>query len=114
MGSVGVFHGSYSVRSRRSMEAQVLSRKDFYNLVWSKPMSKLAELYGLSDVGLAKICKKLDIPRPPRGYWAKRRVGRNPRKTPLPDPDREETLQLQEFSGDEQKAIAQQEQAAKV
>lgn len=32
--------------------------------------------YGPSDVGLVKICKKLGIPVPPRGYWAKVKAGR--------------------------------------
>jgi hypothetical protein len=31
--------------------------------------------YGISDVGLAKICKAHRIPRPPRGYWEKKRYG---------------------------------------
>jgi hypothetical protein len=31
----------------------------------------LAEKYGISDVGLAKNCRKLSIPLPGRGYWAK-------------------------------------------
>jgi hypothetical protein len=43
--------------------------------VWKTPITRLAKEYGLSDVGLAKICKKHDIPRPPRGYWAKKEGG---------------------------------------
>ena len=50
-------------------------------------MMHLAKEYGLSDVGMAKLCKRLDIPRPPRGYWAKLEFGHRVRKTPLPDPD---------------------------
>ena len=34
-------------------------------------MSRLAADYGISDVALAKICKKLDVPIPGRGYWAR-------------------------------------------
>lgn len=34
-------------------------------------MSKLAPTYGISDVMLKKICRQMDIPTPPRGYWAK-------------------------------------------
>ena len=40
--------------------------------------------YGLSDVGLVKICKKLCIPVPGRGYWAKLKAGRPMQKAPLP------------------------------
>jgi hypothetical protein len=47
-------------------------------------MTVVAPRYGLSDVGLVKICTKLGIPVPPRGYWAKVKAGRPTRKTPLP------------------------------
>jgi hypothetical protein len=50
-------------------------------------MIKLARKYGLSDVGLAKICRKHNIPRPPRGYWAKVQNGMAQSQTPLSDPD---------------------------
>lgn len=33
-------------------------------------MSRLSERFGLSGNGLAKICRRLDVPYPPRGYWA--------------------------------------------
>ncbi len=56
-------------------EEVTYDREKLYKEVWSTPMSQLASRYGLSDVGLAKICKKLKIPRPERGYWAKVRAG---------------------------------------
>lgn len=31
----------------------------------------MAPTYGISDVMLKKICRQMDIPTPPRGYWAK-------------------------------------------
>jgi hypothetical protein len=61
-----------------------ISRKDLYDLVWSKPASALAEEFGVSDVAIAKRCKKLGVPRPFRGYWAKIESGKKPRKPPLP------------------------------
>ena len=63
---------------------KAISRKDLYKQVWAEPMRALAKQYGLSDVGLAKICKKHNIPRPPRGYWAKRQAGEAPEQPPLP------------------------------
>ena len=60
------------------------SRQELYEKVWQTPMTQLAKQYGLSDVGLAKICKKYDIPRPPRGYWAKKSAGMIVEKQPLP------------------------------
>jgi hypothetical protein len=53
-----------------------LSREVLYGQVWSEPMRTLSKRYGLSDVGLAKICKRLGIPVPERGYWAKKAVGK--------------------------------------
>ena len=47
-------------------------------------MKKLAGRFGLSDVGLAKACKQANIPRPPRGYWAKLAAGKQVLRTPLP------------------------------
>ena len=61
-----------------------VSRKDLYDQVWSKPLIHLAKEYQLSDVGLAKICRRHNIPVPPVGYWAKLAHGHAVAKTPLP------------------------------
>ena len=47
-----------------------LTRHELYEQVWSEPMSLLSRKFGLSDVGLAKICRKLRVPTPWRAYWA--------------------------------------------
>jgi hypothetical protein len=59
------------------------SRKEFYDLVWSKPITHIAKDFGLSDVAIHKICKKHDIPNPPLGYWAKKAHGKAVTQTPL-------------------------------
>ena len=46
-----------------------VSREALYEEVWTDAVTVVAPRYGLSDVGLVKICKKLGIPVPPRGYW---------------------------------------------
>jgi hypothetical protein len=61
-----------------------IERAQLYKQVWSKPMSKLAKDYGISDVGLKKICKKLNVPTPPRGYWARTQSGQKPNRARLP------------------------------
>jgi len=38
----------------------------------------------VSDVALAKTCRKLAIPLPGRGYWARLRAGQKLKRTPLP------------------------------
>lgn len=47
-------------------------------------MRDFAKDYGLSDVGLAKICRRLKIPLPGRGHWAQRQAGRTSPRPPLP------------------------------
>lgn len=58
-----------------------IERETLYNEVWTEPITKLSPKYGISDVGLIKICKKLGIPMPGRGHWAKKRP---PQRPPLP------------------------------
>lgn len=67
-----------------------LTREELYEKVWSKPVSHLAKDFGISDVGLTKICKRHSIPTPPLGYWAKVRAGQRVRKTRLPSLDSDE------------------------
>jgi hypothetical protein len=61
-----------------------LSREDLYELVWSKPMRELAKDFGISDVALAKRCRRLGIPVPGRGYWARVDAGQQPYRPKLP------------------------------
>lgn len=46
--------------------------EDLYEKVWKLPMRTLAREYGVSDVALAKTCRRLKVPVPGRGYWAKK------------------------------------------
>ncbi|MEY9531201.1 uncharacterized protein YfcZ (UPF0381/DUF406 family) [Sinorhizobium fredii] len=62
---------------------RTLTRKELYDLVWSTPILKLAEQFGLSDRGLAKICERNQVPVPGRGYWARLEAGQKVTKTPL-------------------------------
>ncbi len=71
-----------------------LTRKQLYELVWSKPILQLAKEFNLSDVGLAKICKRYNIPRPERGYWAKLEHGKPVKKELLPDNKNNEEIIL--------------------
>ncbi len=64
-------------------EVIILTRKELYESVWKEPIVKLAKEWGMSDVGLAKACRRHDIPIPPRGYWAKKEFGKPLPKQPL-------------------------------
>jgi hypothetical protein len=59
-------------------------REMLYKEVWEQPMSKLAIRYSISDVALAKICRKLKVPVPPRGYWARIQHGQRISRPNLP------------------------------
>ncbi len=61
------------------------NRVDLYNEVWDKPLIKLSRKYGISDVRLGKVCRKLKIPHPGRGFWARRAVGQAVEQVPLPE-----------------------------
>lgn len=67
------------------MAEEIKSRVDLYSAVWSKPMMKLAEEFGISGRGLAKLCERLRVPVPPRGYWRKVSLGQSIKKILLPE-----------------------------
>jgi hypothetical protein len=64
-----------------------MKRSELYERVWATPMTQLAAEFGISDVGLAKACRRHAVPAPPRGYWAKLKAGQKPPRTPLPTPE---------------------------
>lgn len=45
--------------------------EELFEKVWQTPMVKLAHEIGVSDVAVAKACRKAGIPLPGRGHWAK-------------------------------------------
>lgn len=51
-------------------------RQQLLDDVWSTPVTHLTQRYELSDAGLKKLCSRLQIPTPPRGYWAKLKAGK--------------------------------------
>jgi hypothetical protein len=52
------------------------TREELHALVWSQPMRTLAKSRGISDVALAKQCRKAGVPVPPRGWWARKEAGK--------------------------------------
>lgn len=62
----------------------ILSRQALYDRVWNQPLSAVARELGLSGNGLSKICDRMHIPYPGRGYWAKASAGRAPEPPRLP------------------------------
>jgi len=66
------------------MEQVTLTRKELYDLVWAEPLSRLAKKYKISDNGLRKICKRMNIPIPAMGHWQKIQYGKRVIITKLP------------------------------
>jgi AcrR family transcriptional regulator len=64
--------------------AHALSRRDLHDLVWSQPMASAAAGLGLSLNGLAKICDRVLVPYPGRGYWGRSVPARPAARAPLP------------------------------
>jgi hypothetical protein len=58
-------------------------RRELYDKVWQFPLRKLAAEYGISDVGLVKVCRKLEIPLPGLGHWTKIACGHSIPRPPL-------------------------------
>lgn len=65
-------------------ELVILKRDTLFEVVWSRPVRTVAHEYGLSDVALAKICRKMGIPLPGRGYWARQAAGKKVSRPELP------------------------------
>lgn len=53
-----------------------VSKEELELLVWQEPTSSLSKRLGVSDVAVAKRCKRLGISKPPRGYWRKLETGK--------------------------------------
>src|SRR5262245_9626495 len=71
------------------MEGREISREELFAMVWERPTQEIAKQLGVSDVAVGKLCARLQVPKPPRGYWARVQSGQAPRRPPL-DAFREE------------------------
>src|SRR6187549_20249 len=61
-----------------------ITREDLYTQIWSEPATRLAQRYDVSSSYLARVCEALNVPHPPRGYWARKVVGEKIPVPPLP------------------------------
>ena len=60
------------------------TREQLYKRIWEQPVLVIAREIGVSDVTLAKSCRKAGIPLPVLGHWAKVKAGKAMRVPPLP------------------------------
>lgn len=61
-----------------------LTRQQLFDLVWQRPIRALATEFGISDVGLRNLCRRVGVPVPERGYWARLRFGESSKRPHLP------------------------------
>lgn len=59
---------------KKDKASKIPSKAELEKAVWQTPTTKLAVEYGVSDVAVAKWCKKYGIKKPPRGYWRKQQA----------------------------------------
>ncbi|MGK5089929.1 hypothetical protein WDW86_20450 [Bdellovibrionota bacterium FG-2] len=71
-------------KEERARNIKTFTYQEFYDLVWSTPARTLSPDLGISDVMIAKICKKHNIPKPYKGYWTKYYAGQKPKQRQLP------------------------------
>jgi hypothetical protein len=72
------------------------SREALFRDAWTRPLSRIAAEFGVSDTALRKMCDRHDIPTPGRGYWAQVASGKSfpkPQLRPVTDP-RLETVRI--------------------
>lgn len=62
----------------------MITRNELYELVWSVPTSTIAVRLGVSGSYLMRVCKALDIPRPPQNWWLRNPDGRTMPRLALP------------------------------
>jgi len=46
------------------------TKSELNTLIWSMPMTKVAEKFGVSDKAIANWVKDYDLEKPPRGHWS--------------------------------------------
>lgn len=71
-----------------------MKRSDLYRAVWAEPVFHVAKKLGVSDRGLAEVCRRADVPTPPRGHWRKVKTGQAISPPALPNPEVDPDLMI--------------------
>lgn len=65
------------------MLTKKITREELYDLVWKKPTQQIAKELQVSDSAIGKWCKKMEVPKPPRGFWARVKESYQVTRAPL-------------------------------
>jgi len=60
-----------------------ITRENLYEIVWAEPIAEVAEQFGVSDATVRNWCRRLRVPQPGHGYWARKGAGRVVRQATL-------------------------------
>lgn len=63
-----------------------LTREQLFQQIWAEPIGAVAGRFGMTGNGLAKICDRLNIPRPSRSHWTRNPHSREPAPALPPPP----------------------------
>jgi hypothetical protein len=63
------------VKKQRKRKVEWPTKEVLEKLLWEKPTTQISKQYGVSDKAVEKWTKKYNLTKPPRGYWAKKKVG---------------------------------------
>lgn len=76
-------------------------RAKLYEEVSAEAVTRVTKRYCISDVALRKICKRLAVPLPPLGHWAKTAAGKRSPVPPLPSSSGPAVLIRQRYVNDD-------------
>jgi hypothetical protein len=65
----------------------ILTRQQFYDVLWSAPLKELRPVLGVTDLVTLRSARKGNIPMPDPTRWLKRNAGKNLKRPTLPDAD---------------------------
>ncbi len=71
-----------------------ITRHVLYDLVWSKPLEKVAAELGIREAELVSLCIERKVPRPASGYWRLKVLGKTAEPYPLPEPDNDSEFEI--------------------
>ncbi|PBQ33905.1 hypothetical protein CNR22_19650 [Sphingobacteriaceae bacterium] len=72
----------------------MITRKEFYALLWSTPLTSILKHYNLTYTQVRKICKDMDIPTPRVGHWEKLKAHKGVILVKLPEFNGPEEIEL--------------------
>lgn len=80
-------------------------RTKLFEQVWAKPMTQVAEVYGVSAADVKRAAQQLAVPLPPQGHWTKVSHGKGTTRPGLPAFDGKTTFRHTWWVNDETEEV---------